>query len=65
MGFMDTSGDNRAVLRMGDVCERLAVSDETIKNYLDSGRLEGFKLPGGHWRIYSDSVDALMNGAGE
>lgn len=40
--------------------EILSVSDETIKRYLANGKLEGFKLPGGYYRIYEDSVQSLM-----
>jgi len=44
-----------------EVANLLEVSDETVKSYILKGKLEGFKLPGGHFRIYSSSVAALMH----
>lgn len=48
------------LLTTTEVCNLLRVSDETVKTYILSGKLEGFKLPGGHFRIYADSVTAFM-----
>ena len=41
--------------------QMLGVSDESIKKYLVSGKLEGFKLPHGHFRIFLDSIEAMKN----
>jgi excisionase family DNA binding protein len=49
----------RAVLDTKQVGQILGVSDETVKRYLADGKVEGFRLPGGRWRIYADTVLAL------
>jgi excisionase family DNA binding protein len=51
----------RSVLTTTQVAERLQVSDETVKNYYVNGDLEGFRLPGGHLRIFADSVAKILH----
>jgi len=45
-----------------DAAAMLAVGEDAVKRYLLRGQLEGFRLPGGHYRVYVDSVDRLMKG---
>jgi excisionase family DNA binding protein len=59
---MPTESTERKVLTTAEAGEILSVSDETIKRYFANGRLKGFKLPGGYYRIFRSSVDELMNG---
>lgn len=49
-------------LRMGQAMQRLNVCRKTLRRYINDGYVEAEKLPGGHWRISEDSVDALLNG---
>jgi excisionase family DNA binding protein len=53
--------ESRQVLSTTQAGKLLSVSDETIKRYLAAGTLKGFKLPGGYYRVFRDSVDALMD----
>ena len=38
----------------------LQVDRDTVKRYLENGKLEGFQLPGKHWRVYKNSVEKMM-----
>lgn len=38
----------------------LGVSAQSVKSYVKAGKLEGFTLPGGYYRIYRDSIDRWM-----
>lgn len=49
-------------LRMGQAMKRLNVCRKTLRRYIVDGYVEAEKLPGGHWRISEESVDALLNG---
>ena len=44
---------------VAEVAQLLRVSPETVRNWLTSGDLEGYQLPGGIWRIPRESVEAL------
>lgn len=41
--------------------ELLQVSVYTVKRYLRSGQLEGFKLPGNQWRTTEEACKDLLN----
>jgi excisionase family DNA binding protein len=59
---MDTEVPMDEYLTVAEVAAALRVSEETIRNWLRSGRLEG-SLPGGRkagYRIAKESVDRLM-----
>lgn len=62
MGRMADSTE-RAVLTSTEAGKILSVSDETIRRYVSTGKLEGFTLPGGYYRVYRDSLDAMMSGS--
>lgn len=49
-------------LRMGQAMQRLNVCRKTLRKYIRAGDVEAEKLPGGHWRISEESIDALVNG---
>ena len=51
----------RIAISTADAAKRLGVSDETIKRYIFGKQLEGFKLPGGHYRIWLDSIDKMTS----
>ena len=40
----------------GEAAERLGVSDNTIREYLRKGFLDGVKLPTGHYRVDEQSL---------
>lgn len=50
-------------LTVGEVAAALGVSDTTVREYLDSGRLDApvkaARLPSGHRRAHKDSVERL------
>lgn len=51
--------DSDETLSPREAAETLGVSQGTIRNYFDAGLLEGYRLYGGHRRIYVDSVYAM------
>jgi len=55
----------RPVLTTTEAGKILGLGDEAVKRYLQAGRLEGFKLPGGHYRVFADSVEKLMRPAAQ
>jgi predicted site-specific integrase-resolvase len=44
-----------------DVAALFGVNMATVRRWAKSGRLAGFKHPGGHWRYTWDSLAALRN----
>ena len=44
------------MLTMREACRELNVHRDTMRKYLNQGLIQGTKLPGGHWRIDSDSL---------
>lgn len=44
--------------------DELGLHTDTIKRYIREGILEGSRLPGGHWRVTRESVDALKQPQG-
>lgn len=47
-------------LTVREVAEQLKVWRETVRVWLQQGKLRGFKLPGGDWRIRPEDVDAML-----
>jgi len=62
IGWCGVVGDG-TWLTVGEIAKLLAVSDTTVRSYLDAGRLdEPVKpavLPSGHRRAHRDSVERL------
>jgi excisionase family DNA binding protein len=50
----------RKAIRTSTAAKMLGLTPKTIRQYLASGRLEGFQIPGGPHRVYEDSVLAMM-----
>jgi excisionase family DNA binding protein len=50
----------RAVLTTQEAADRLGVSTTSIQKMVDRGELEAWVTPGGHRRIYSDSVEHVF-----
>lgn len=55
----DLSVNKVRVLKLGDVERELGVSRWTLYEWLRSGKLHGFKLPCGHYRIPIEQVNSL------
>ncbi len=47
------------ILNVGRAAEALAVSTQTIRNWIDSGLLPATKI-GRNWRIRREDIDALL-----
>lgn len=46
------------------VARQLGVTDQTVRNYLEEGKLDGYKHPGsGYWQIFYESYVALVSRA--
>lgn len=54
-----TGGDG-ATVTTREAAIRLGVSVRTIQIWVEEGRLEAWKTPGGHRRVYASSVDRLI-----
>lgn len=52
--------DQRETLSPRETAEILGVSVSTVHNYFDAGLLEGYRLYGGHRKIYLDSVETML-----
>ena len=48
------------MLTTKDVAERLNVSEKTVRNWIDEGQLEGYKL-GKNYRIEPEAVEKFLN----
>lgn len=44
------------ILTMPEACRLLRVSRPTMRHYLHTQYVKGWKLPGGHWRIDRESI---------
>jgi excisionase family DNA binding protein len=53
----------RDVFTTQEAADRLGVSTTSIQKMVDRGELEAWITPGGHRRIYADSVDKLFQSA--
>ena len=45
---------DRDMLSTGQVAKKLGVSTQAVLNWIEAGKLEAIKLPGGHYRIPAD-----------
>ena len=48
-------------LTTGQAAEILGVSDDSIRRYLESHLLSGFRTPGGAWRVEASSAHAMRH----
>lgn len=51
----------REVMTPAEAAKELHVGVKSIRHWLDSGELEGFTTPGGHARIFTDSVQKIKS----
>lgn len=47
-------------LTVVEVARRLSVRVETVRSWLGTGRLRGFKLPGGDWRVRPEDLAIML-----
>ena len=52
------------VLAVRDVVRALDITRQTVYKLIDEGKLKGFRV-GNQWRIYKDSLDALVGASAE
>jgi excisionase family DNA binding protein len=48
-----------SALSIGKAARELGLHPDTVRAYLQAGKLDGWRLPSGHWRIESDVVRAF------
>ena len=60
-----TSVEEGDLLRPSEVAEALGVSRQTVVNWLTTGKVQGLKLPSGQYRVYRDSIQAMVTAASE
>ena len=51
-------------LTTGEVARRCQVSLGTVKNWIEAGKLEAFRTPGGHFRIRSSVLKRFQTAFG-
>lgn len=44
-----------------EVARMFGVDTKTVGRWLNTGRLEGRRTPGGHWRIPAENVEKFLN----
>ena len=56
--------DEERLLTVGEVADRLRLSEETVRRFLRSGKLRGVRLGSTKmgWRVYASSVKRLIAG---
>lgn len=60
-GFVSTNGENTAQwMSLGAVSRVLGITDTTLRQWADRGRLPVYRTPGGHRRFLREDVEALM-----
>jgi len=47
-------------LKMGQAMRKLNVCRDTMRKYCQEGLVRAEKLPSGHWRIESSSIDKFL-----
>ncbi len=54
---------NSRFLTVQQVAEQLLVEAKSVRRWLKIGKLKGYKLPGGDWRIRADDVEEILKAA--
>lgn len=52
------------LLTPAEVASLFRVDPKTVSRWAESGRLKGFRTPGGHWRFRESDVRKVLHGAG-
>lgn len=56
----EKSDDPTGRLRIGEAAERLGISPETLRRWIDDGRLAAERTPGGQRTVAADAVAGLI-----
>ena len=63
-GFVSTNGEKSSRwMSLGAVSRMLGITDTTLRQWADQGRLPVYRTPGGHRRFLREDVEALMQDA--
>lgn len=50
----------RILLKPAEVARAVGVSDRTVKNWAEVGKIKSIRLPGGHIRIHESELRRLL-----
>lgn len=50
----------REALSTGEAAKRIGLNSKTLRRWVDLGKVEGYKSPGGMRYVYADSLDQLI-----
>lgn len=53
-------GEMDPLLRPDEVAELFGVKPRTVREWINSGKLKGIKIPSGRWRVAQSEVTELM-----
>ena len=62
------NGENVQISRLltaQQVAEQLLVEPKSVRRWLKAGKLKGYRLPGGDWRVRQDDVDGMLKAPAE
>ena len=48
------------LLTSAQIAVIFGVSSETVRQWAEAGKLNGFRTPGGHWRFRRSEIDAML-----
>lgn len=60
-----TGPKRRAYLTVGDAARRCGVSNRTVQNWIQSGKLDASRLPSGQYRIHEDVLQVHLRSRGQ
>jgi predicted site-specific integrase-resolvase len=52
--------ENRSSISTGEAGKRIGLNSKTLRRWVDTGKVEGFKSPKGMRYVYSDSLDKII-----
>ena len=55
-----TTQENRGFITTGEAGKRIGLNSKTLRRWVDSGKIEGFKSEKGMRYVYSDSLDKII-----
>jgi excisionase family DNA binding protein len=61
---MADMGETTALLSIREAGLRLRVSTDTVRRYLTSGQIKGFRLPSGVWRVPTSEIERITSADG-
>jgi len=56
---------NSRFLTVQQVAEQLLVEARSVRRWLKAGKLKGYQLPGGDWRVRPDDVEGMLKAPAE